>query len=103
MARKLNNETTDWIAVEVTSKAMKTAHATYTKAQAAANEARQALEDLKTRELVGKGEIPDGSKPYYSHRFGKWSVAVDKVDGTVLSERTSATGKRGAGKVRDSV
>lgn len=93
---KLATETTDWLDVEITSPKLQKAHAEYRKAMETMKAAREAMEAIKTAELVKAGLVPAGYVPVYAHRFG-WSIATEKADGAIIVQeatKAKATGRR---------
>ncbi len=89
----------DWIDVALTSPAIKKQMTLTEKAHEAYKAEVSKLEALKTQELRAKGELSADEEPIYSHKFGRWSVATSKADGSVIGRAA----KSGQGSRRRSI
>lgn len=93
----LNKETTSWVEIDVTALkgADKAAYEKMRSANKAASEARQAFEGRVVAKLRTQERLPAGKVPFFTHRFGRSSMAVDKADGALLvQDAPSASGTR---------
>lgn len=86
MAKRLNSETTIWREVSIKGKAMEKAWTNYRAHIEALNVARGELEAIKTAELIKAGLVPAGMKPIYGYKFGKWTVAAEASDHSLICE-----------------